>query len=200
MPTVTKKFIIIANGLKWEQGGKFSMDNIFTILEVANMLEITTQAVYKRLQQDKEDLDQHVTVKGGKKSLTQEGVEKLSDLMGIKNPFQKEEETDTEAVTNDTPTVDNTISELLNYLRDDNQRLLKELESIKEELNESRALREADRRTAEEERRTHEEARLRADALLMKAMINQEQPKLLDRIFRRRKKNNNEMNDNDLFS
>lgn len=166
------------------------MNEIFTILEVANLLNITTQAVYKRLQQDKDQLDAHLTTKGGKKSLTKEGVELLSDLMGLDNPFTEEiEHADKEENTSEEEST--AFQELLKYLREDNERLANEIQDLKEELQSSRQLREQDRKTAEEERRQHEEARMRADALLMKAMINQEKPRLLDRIFNRNKKKKN---------
>ncbi len=165
------------------------MDDIYSILEVATLLDITTQAVYKRLQLDQETLEPYLSTKGGRKSLTKPGVEKLSEMMGIDNPFTPEDETKSFPTDgNDDATVDNAQGELLQYLRDDNKRLMHEIEELKRELTESRTLREADRKASEAERRQHEEARMRADTLLMKAMMNQEKPRLLERIFGRKAK------------
>lgn len=174
------------------------MEEVYTILEVSNLLEITTQAVYKRLQIDKEDLKEFETTKGGKKSLTKEGVEKLAELMGIANPFNPV----VNIVDNNTNAEDQSSDpqvELLSYLREDNQRLLKEVENLKAELIETRSLRESDKRNADEERRQHEEARMRADTLLMKAMMNQEQPRLLERIFGKKKQKENKNNNENPF-
>lgn len=163
------------------------MDEFFSIQEVANLLSVTTQAIYKRLQQDQDTLDPFVSIKSGRKSLSKEGVIKLSELMGIDEPFsesemkEEEEQQQIEAIAN-------AQEELLQYLRDDNKRLQTELEEVKRELSQVRELREADKKTAEEERRKHEEARMRSDTLLMRAIMNQQPPRLLDRIFRRKKK------------
>lgn len=170
------------------------MNEIYTISEVSNILDVTTQAVYKRLQQDQDSLDEFVTSKGGRKSLTKEGVLKLAELMGIDEPF-KEEDEETESVENQTEVIEavtNAQDELLDYLREDNKRLQTELAELKKELESVRSLREADRKSAEDERRQHEEARMRADALLMRAIMNQNPPRLIDRIFRRNKKKNDE--------
>lgn len=163
------------------------MDDIFTIQEVANLLSVTTQAVYKRLQQDQATLDAFVSNKGGRKSLSKEGVIKLAELMGIDEPFTEAEEKEVLEQQHIEAAV-NAQEELLQYLREDNKRLQKELEEVKAELSQARDLREADHRAAEEERRKHEEARMRSDTLLMRAIMNQQPPRLLDRIFRRKKK------------
>ncbi len=163
------------------------MDDYFSIQEVANLLSVTTQAIYKRLQQDSDTLDEFVSNKGGRKSLSKEGVIKLADLMGIEEPFKEEKEKE-EAKQQQIEAVTNAQEELLQYLRDDNARLQKELDDVKKELAETRELRENDHRSAEEERRKHEEARMRSDTLLMRAIMNQQPPSLLDRIFHRKKK------------
>lgn len=165
------------------------MEDAYTILEVANMLEITTQAVYKRLQQDSVKLEDYLTTKGGKKSLQKAGIIVLADLMGLDNPFAEKAETASkypedakDSITNDSQ------QELLNYLRNDNKRMQNEINELKSELQRVQEYRENDRRVAEEERRQYEESRMRADTLLMKAMLNQQPPRLLDRIFKRKPK------------
>lgn len=171
------------------------MDEIYTILEVANLLSVTTQAVYKRLQQDQETLDPFVTSKGGKKSLTKEGVLKLAELMGLDEPFSENAEKEPEAEQTSENTAEiSAQAELLKYLREENERLKLEVDSLKREITDVRQLRESDLRSAEEERRTYQEERLRADTLLMRAIMNQQRPRLLDRIFK--KKNKPEESDN----
>lgn len=162
------------------------MDDLYTILEVANLLNITTQAVYKRLQQDQDILTEHLTTKGGKKSLTKNGVLQLASLMSIEDPFgeKPKESIEIESEASARPVLSPEL-ELLTYLKDDNKRLLNEIEELKKEIINARSLREEVRKSAEEERRLHEESRMRADTLLMKAMMNQEKPRLLARIFRR---------------
>ena len=173
------------------------MNDDYTILEVANLLEITTQAVYKRLQQDSEVLDGFVCSKGGKKALKKEGVFELAKLMGLDNPFNEEKLA--LAITEEE--IKPGYEELLNYLRSDNDKLQKEIEELKLELTRTRNLWENDLKNRDEERRQHEEARMRSDALLMKAMMNQEKPRLLDRIFKKDKKKNMDTPENpDLFN
>lgn len=172
------------------------MEDVYTILEVATMLKITTQAVYKRLQLDQDSLQDYVTTKGGKRSLTKPGIEKLCVIMGLDNPFTPEDESvsvddSTNGVTNSDAEI-----ELLQYLRDDNKRLQEDVDSLRKELAEVRNMREEDHKTAEAERRQHEEARMRADTLLMKAMMNQEKPRLLERIFGKKKEKTTEPVDN----
>ena len=174
------------------------MNDDYTILEVANLLEITTQAVYKRLQQDIEVLRCFGCSTGGRKALKKEGVIELSKLMGLENPFEEEEPTPTNVEETE---INPGYEELLNYLRTDNEKLQKEIEELKLELTRTRNLWENDLKNRDEERRQHEEARMRSDALLMKAMMNQEKPRLLDRIFRKDKKKNKDKAENpDLFS
>ncbi len=167
------------------------MEDVYTILEVSKMLKITTQAVYKRLQLDQESLQQYVTTKGGKRSLTKTGIEKLTAIMGLDNPFTPEDESVVEEEP--TPVTNNEAeAELLQYLRDDNKRLQNDVDELRKELAEVRNLREEDHKAAEAERRQHEDARLRADTLLLKAMMNQEKPRLLERIFGKKKSKDDE--------
>lgn len=169
-------------------------DKYYSILEVATMLNITTQAVYKRLQQDKNTLNPYVENVNNKKSLSVEGIKELAKLMSLENPLDEDgniKEIDAEeAQTNNSKTASN--EELLDYLKLDNERLRKEVEELKAELTQTRALREKDQQTALEERREYEESRKRSDTLLMRAMMVQEEkqkPSLLARIFRKNKNN-----------
>lgn len=154
----------------------------YSILEVANLLDITTQAVYKRLQQDGDTLDAHVEMVSNKKSLSIKGVETLAELMNLDNPFTKETETDeTDFVVVDNENTDpNAQNELLDYLRNDNARLREEVEELKKEITQTRALREDDKQNALEERKEFEEARKRTDTLLMQAIMNQESIKRIE--------------------
>lgn len=165
---------------------------LYTILEVANTLDVTTQAVYKRLQQDAKTMDQHLTTKGGKKSLTTEGVEALAKLMGIEDPFGKKEEEKEEPRTDERALVATEAGkELLSYLREENTRLREQLEELKLDLRHTQELREQDRRASETERMEAAEARKRADIITMQALKKEEEkPRLLERIFRRPKKEN----------
>lgn len=169
-------------------------DDSFTILEVANLLSITTQAVYKRLQQDSDSMNAHLTKKGGKKSLTKKGVEHLATLMGLENPFEKETKDEAPLTENQLVSTE-AGQELLSYLRLENERLRNELDETKRDLKYTQELREQDRRTSETERNEAAEARKRADIMMMQVMKGQEKPRLLDRIFKRDRKNTHSVKD-----
>lgn len=162
---------------------------LYTILEVANLLDVTTQAVYKRLQQDSEQMDSHLTSKGGKKSLTEEGVEALATLMGIEDPFATKKEAEEVVSSENALVATEAGQELMSYLKDENTRLRNELDEIKRDLKYTQELREQDRRASEAERTEASEARKRADIMLIQAMNKaEEKPRLLDRFRRRNKK------------
>lgn len=164
---------------------------LYTILEVANTLEVTTQAVYKRLQQDADTMDQYLATKGGKKSLTAEGVESLAKLMGIEDPFGKMKEEEEPKTDERALVATEAGKELLSYLREENTRLREQLEELKMDLRHTQELREQDRRAGETERMEAAEARKRADIITMQALKKEEdKPRLLERIFRRPKKEN----------
>ena len=166
-------------------------DEIFTILEVANLLDVTTQAVYKRLQQDSKVMNEYLSTKSGKKSLNRKGVETLATLMTIDNPFDKKDEPkEVENIPDERALVATEAGqELLSYLRQENERLRIELEDTKKDLKYTQELREQDRRTSEQERNEAAEARKRADIMIMQALKKEEEkPRLVDRIFRRNKK------------
>ncbi len=179
----------------------------YSILEVANLLEITTQAVYKRLQQDKDKLDPHVEMVSNKKSLSIEGINVLCELMSIPNPLEVKEEPAEEDNSSDFVIKDSSESanaDLVNYLKTDNRRLRSEIDELKNELSQARALREDDKKHALEERREHEEARKRTDTLLMQAIMNQEsikkieenqnKPNFFERIFGKKSKESSDSN------
>lgn len=176
----------------------------YSILEVANLLEITTQAVYKRLQQDKKELDPHVSTVNNKKSLSVEGVKLLATLMQLNDPFTKEvtngEDNNSQQIKISNP--EEIQEELLSYLKDDNERLKTEVQLLKNELAQTRALREQDKQNAIDERREYEEARKRTDTLLLKAMMAQEEakkkkkPSLLAKLFGRDKEEDSENQSN----
>lgn len=173
--------------------------NVFTIQEVANILDITTQAVYKRLQQDAETLDPYVTSVQNKKALYKDGIVELAKLMNIDINFEKEDnEEDVNFELKDKEDAieveaDDPQEQLLEYLKKDNALLREEISRLQKELSQTRALREEDKQNALEERKEYEESRKRSDTILMKAMIDREKalkpkPTFFERLFGKKDK------------
>lgn len=181
--------------------------NVFTIQEVANILDITTQAVYKRLQQDADTLDPYVTSVQNKKALYKDGIVELAKLMNIELDWvEKDDDEDVnfdlkskeEAIEVD---ADDPKEQLLEYLKKDNDLLREEISRLQKELSQTRALREEDKQNAREERKEYEDSRKRSDTILMKAMLDREKalkpkPTFFERLFGKKDKDkeNNEEN------